>query len=245
MKDTRAILFDWGGTLIDRLKPKNNGLEYYGKMLDILESKEDPNEFRLKIKERYKVYKNWGLEYALEAPEEVILCKWLLPEYPVHLILKHTNDLTVLFSNAMGPRVLKNGVEETLIQLEKSGYKLGVISNNPSRTIVPDEIKHFGLDRYFRCKIVSALEGIRKPDIRMFLKASYMLGERPEHCVYIGDQPNRDVLGAKTSGYSGVVIIQSDVTSSLEGLEGLMKPDHVICEIKELAAIFPDRSGNR
>jgi putative hydrolase of the HAD superfamily len=57
-----------------------------------------------------------------------------------------------------------------------------------------------GLDPFFKFKILSSRLGFKKPDVRLFDIAMRELMARPEESVYIGDNPQKDLIGAKRAG---------------------------------------------
>ena len=48
--------------------------------------------------------------------------------------------------------------------------------------------------------------GAPKPDPRAFLAACAGLGEPPDAVLYVGDEPETDVLGARSAGLSAVLL---------------------------------------
>ena len=79
--------------------------------------------------------------------------------------------------------------------------KLGIISNGGSDTQRRKWIAA-GLHQvipYGRV-VVSAEVGVAKPDRRIFLMASQILGEAPGDCLYLGDHERNDLRGATAAG---------------------------------------------
>jgi putative hydrolase of the HAD superfamily len=60
--------------------------------------------------------------------------------------------------------------------------------------------------RPFSSVIVSAREGIEKPDPELFLKAAERLSLSPAQIVHIGDEVEKDLQGAKQAGLKPVLI---------------------------------------
>lgn len=58
----------------------------------------------------------------------------------------------------------------------------------------------FGLDRYFRSVIESAVVGVRKPDPEIFRMGVRVLGLQPEEVLVIGDSYKKDILPAESIG---------------------------------------------
>jgi putative hydrolase of the HAD superfamily len=57
-----------------------------------------------------------------------------------------------------------------------------------------------GLDRFFNLRILSSRFGFKKPDVRLFTTAMGKFGVMPEESLYIGDNLQKDLLGAKRAG---------------------------------------------
>ena len=87
----------------------------------------------------------------------------------------------------------------TLTALREKGYRLGVITNgsafNQSR-----KMDHTGLRPYMDLVVLAGEEGIQKPDPRVFQMAAARLGVPAECCVFVGDNPDNDLQGAKNAG---------------------------------------------
>jgi len=92
---------------------------------------------------------------------------------------------------------------ETLLQLRKRGYKLGLISNTHWRFLenVRDEIS-----KYFHVITLSYEHGYAKPHPSIFLATLKKLGVSASRCLHVGDDPIADVQGANGVGMKTVFI---------------------------------------
>ena len=90
-------------------------------------------------------------------------------------------------------------VNKTLLALSKSGIKLGVVSDAPSREAWM-RIYYLNLHHYFDVVITYDDSGERKPSPKPFQLALNGMGLRPEETIMIGDWPERDVVGAQQIG---------------------------------------------
>ena len=90
-------------------------------------------------------------------------------------------------------------VNKTLMALTKSGIKLGVVSDAPSREAWM-RIYYLNLYHYFDVVITYDDSGERKPSPVPFQLALDGMGLRPEETIMIGDWPERDVVGAQQIG---------------------------------------------
>ena len=90
------------------------------------------------------------------------------------------------------------GAEE-LVKTASRRFKTGVISNS-----MPDvqyqKIKTLGMQDYFSCIVLATEIGLKKPDPRIFLHTAKQLQLPPGKCLYIGDNYENDIVGAKGAG---------------------------------------------
>ncbi|NOV02217.1 HAD family hydrolase [Paenibacillus planticolens] len=75
--------------------------------------------------------------------------------------------------------------------------------------------------------LVSEIEGLRKPDPEIFLRALNNLGVQPNEAAYIGDHPENDVGASRRVGMKG--IWKKDAY-----FEGDFERDHTIGDLIEL-----------
>lgn len=91
-----------------------------------------------------------------------------------------------------------------LDDLAAQGFLLGVVSNSNGK--VGDLLRGARLADRFGVVVDSGIEGIEKPDPRLFLRAAERLGVAPGECAYIGDLFAVDVEGARRAGMHGVLL---------------------------------------
>jgi putative hydrolase of the HAD superfamily len=93
---------------------------------------------------------------------------------------------------------VRERTDETLGELRRRGYRLGVVSNADGRVeALLDEV---GLRPHFDVVVDSHVEGIEKPDPRIFHLACARMGVDPAESVYVGDIYEIDVVGARGAG---------------------------------------------
>lgn len=90
-------------------------------------------------------------------------------------------------------------VNKTLMSLAKSGIKLGVVSDAPSREAWM-RIYYLNLYHFFDVVITFDDTGERKPSEKPFRMCLDKLNLNPNETIMIGDWPDRDVVGAKKIG---------------------------------------------
>ena len=95
-------------------------------------------------------------------------------------------------------------VPGVLTALRRRGCRLGAVSN--SNGSVQRKLTELGLAREFEVVLDSAVEGIEKPDPRLFLRALARMRVRPEHAYYVGDIYHVDVVGARAAGIQPILL---------------------------------------
>jgi putative hydrolase of the HAD superfamily len=94
--------------------------------------------------------------------------------------------------------VLYDDAEYTL-QALRTRFKLGLVTNGPSRTQRP-KIEQFRLIEYLDLLIVSEEVGVAKPDPAIFQLALEQLGVQAHEALFVGDSPEFDLCGAAAAG---------------------------------------------
>lgn len=111
--------------------------------------------------------------------------------------------LTFWFSEFPLFTTLMDGAIEILTYLKLKEMRLGVITNG-KMSVQRAKIEQIGLKDYFEVIIVSEEVGIKKPDKRIFELVANKLKINPQKCLFVGDQPLNDVVGAQQAGMKGV-----------------------------------------
>jgi|GEM_PF-383742 len=207
-----GVLFDFDGTLIDSFtcRPlahvkvakvltnfeRKQGLDVSeGAMVSILSSLED--EMTAKCVYDRKVWfseaikRHCGLSIALPKNilTEAVICYW-------ETIISHS--------------FLYPGVQELLVYL-KGTVLLGIVSDTDGYAGMKyRRINESGIQNFFDAKIVSGENANElKPSKQPFIKICQLLDVLPVNCVYIGDNPDVDIIGAKELGMKTIIIKNS------------------------------------
>ncbi len=123
-----------------------------------------------------------------------------------------------------------------LTELKQRGYKLGLITNAFQPMWMRDvELEQDGLIDYFDARITSGDTGFMKPDPAIFWRMMGLLDTTPDKAMYVGDTPNRDVLGANRSGMTSVFIDPPHLDKVAATSEE--DPDYTITSLTELLAL--------
>ncbi len=237
--EIEAIFLDVGNTLRILTPNEEHQSRARRRIVELLDTNEDPDEFIQKVDERYKVYRKWAFANMKEAPEPELWTRWLAPEFPAEKVAALGQELTYQYRQSMGLRVMVENGREVVAELHRRGYTLGLISNVITSKEIPDWLEADNLAGYFKSVVLSSVMGIRKPDPEIYYAAARRAGTEPAKCVYVGDNLQRDVTGTRNAGFGMVVIMISPEELAEESITKENQPDAIIYEFKELLQLFP------
>ena len=165
-----ALLFDWDGTLVDSAQL---GLSAFRKSFAMLGI-----EFHQQTYE--KTYSpNWYSMYeAMDIPKE----KW---DRADELWMLHYGEQTA---------TLVEGAKESLFELQRKGYRLGVVSSG-SDSRVGREMQQLGLASAFEVVVCSEHMVKKKPHPEGLETAMQRLKVSAVDCCYVGDSPEDIQMG--------------------------------------------------
>ncbi len=215
--DIEAIFFDMNGTLRMRQKSETSQPAARRRILELLGKAEAPEAFWEKLDRRKKAYSQWAQENLLQLSEADVWSTWILPEFPRRFIEGVATELTLAWSERRGCPVPNAGAEGALIELNRRGYHLGIISNSLSTVDIPRSLDVYGWKDYFEVVILSSTLGRRKPAPEPFLEAARQTGVDVSHCAYLGNRIEKDIGGCKQAGFAvGIILDPSNNVPPLE-----------------------------
>lgn len=234
-----TIFLDVGNTLRIVIEDKEFQENAIQTLLNLTETTEPREQFVEKLEQRFKTYRKQAKIDLLEASEKELWTLHMLPDYPADKIGPLAGKLTRAWRDHDGRRVPRPDVNDVVHELYRRGYKLGIIANTITETEIPDWMAEEGLTDSFATVILSSKMGIRKPNPEIYLEACRRTGSDPSRSAYVGDNPIRDILGARNAGFGRVIIIIEPDTLKKEPPDENIKPDHFIKECSDLLDIFP------
>lgn len=233
----KGIIFDYGGTL-------DTGGDHWSEIIwsayEASGIAVDKAEFR---------------EAYVYAERELARVRHILPEHNFldMLRIKMRIELQWLSENGFfAPAEIDAKSEETAQYCYKSArasvekavpvlealsqkYPLVLVSNFYGN--VESVLDDFGIRKYFRKIIESAVVGVRKPDPKIFELGVEALGLKPEETLVIGDSYKKDIVPAESIGCKVLwlkgkgwtaeedAVMHPDIISSLDDALGyLLKP---------------------
>jgi len=234
-----AIFLDVGNTLRIVVPDEEFQAQARNNLMTLIGAKGPETEFFDVLETRWKAYRKWSFENLTEASEKELWTVWLLPDFPADLVAPQSGRLTRLWRDRDGRREPRQDVSRTVIELSQRGYLLGILANTITETEIPDWLEADGLPQYFKTVVLSSKVRYRKPGAEIYLEAARQIGVEPGRCVYVGDNPIRDVEGARLAGFGMVIILPDPAKKREEVPVGVSKPDYIIHSLSELLSIFP------
>lgn len=218
LKSIKAVLFDLDGTLVDTFEA------FHIMVNDILGKYDMPKRSffenaRLVGKTSRAIVeiiaKETGLNISLKELSEIMVGEWIHTYMPRYGKLYH---------DAL----------DTLRELRRRGYLLGVVSNT-SREELPNYLNSFKIEDFFNVTVSAGDAEKPKPSPEPVLKAVEMLNVKPEEAVMVGDRPE-DIESGRVAGTYTIAVLRSiRPRAELE----VAKPDLIVDGLSEILLILP------
>lgn len=235
MKDIRALIFDFGGTL------DGNGIHWLERAYQFIHERHpEITREAFDVADKATITEfflgdtshEWSYQDGSMLPIGAVAS-----EYAARCSLRETADaIAVGIYKRLGlSEQMKDeyvdwfcaGAAEHLesnrrwLETLHGSYKLAVISNNFGNT--RGWCDEYGLSPLLEAIIDSTVLGIAKPDARIFEAALSELGVVPAHAIYVGDSYAADMVGGKNAGLW---------TAWLVGAQTKTRPDSSMVDVQ-------------
>ncbi len=219
----KAVLFDLDNTLIDFMKMKSMSCEAaIAAMID----GGLPLDKARAYKQLFQLYGVYGIEY------QKIFQQFL--RKTIGRI-----DYKILSNAITAYRKVQTGflepyphVRSTLIKLKEKGVKLGIVSDAPKLKAWL-RLSEMSLTDFFDVVVTLGDTKKLKPHKMPFKAALKELKLAPEEILFVGDNPERDIKGAKQLGMKTALAKYGQIFKS-KGIES----DYELNDIKDLLGII-------
>jgi HAD superfamily hydrolase (TIGR01509 family) len=201
---TRAVLFDWDGTLLNSYEAD---LRAYLSMFHALGINWTERELALHYSP------NWLRVYrAAKLPRS----KWI-----------EADGLWTRAYKLENPPLLPDA--RRIVRLLARKFDLGIVTSG-NRPRVRRQLRQLELARYFSACVCSEDAAKRKPHPAPLLLALQRLRRAPEHCVYVGDTAE-DIEMARRAGVRAIGVLGPFPTAARLRAA---KPDVLLNSVREL-----------
>jgi putative hydrolase of the HAD superfamily len=253
----KGIFFDYGGVIEDLMINEDTVRKGISAIQGILERRGvviKTGALAKMVKSGHEAYEKWyGKNGYRELPNGEIWSAFLLKEICAgaggadtpasgcdgestkSLISAIGEELGSVYEYYLFKRRVARDLKSVLMTLFYSGFVLSVVSNTMSSTLIPERLKKFGIDSFFRAVVLSVDLGVRKPDPGIFYAALARTGLGADRCMYVGDTLSRDIEGSKAAGFRSSVLMTSGITKMKDrDFRSGTEPDHRISTLSEL-----------
>ena len=178
----------------------------------------DVDAERSRLKQAHEaLYERMEHELGLRFSYYQLLLR-LVEEFGWPLSPEQTAIVTVAYAGPRYRHWVFADTHELLAQLDDAGIHLGLIANTAwPGFAMRTALTGVGLARYFDTMVISCDEGVAKPDQAIFRVARRRAGlTDTARVLYVGDDIEKDIRGAKNVGWDAALRRSSAPTS--EGL---------------------------
>lgn len=198
-----------------------------------------PEEFRHRVQKTA----SWNPSFKEQGYSTFMLqIRTLTQKYNIELTKEEINSLADRLISIWYEDMYLDPDATSVLRTLRENQKLGIISNWNHPPSLYVTLRKYGLAKYFDITIISDEVGFRKPDPRIFYKASETLSIQPSEAVYVGDDPV-DVEGSLAAGFHPVVIRRGgagywDMSLEKKFNDELLGKAVVVKSLKELLGLF-------
>jgi len=184
MKSIEAVIFDWGGVLIDN--PAQAMAYYCAAALDV------------DIEQYLRAFRKYDDDFITGKINEDRF--WLKVCYELGKEKPQVPSLwTLAFEAAYNQR---EDMFNLAVILRENGYLAAVLSNTEPPAAKLFYKNHY--DKIFDAAIFSCNEGVKKPQLKIYDITASKLSVLPANCVFIDDDP-QNIDGAKKAGMNAIL----------------------------------------
>jgi HAD superfamily hydrolase (TIGR01549 family) len=238
-----VILFDLGSTLIyfnaDFAQVLAAGYADCYSTLDANGIKLEREAFLARFQAQMEAYRRERemefIEYTTQYILRLTLAEFGYPEVD-ETLLRQAVD--AIYGVTQQYWETEHDTQATLQELQKDGYRLGLISNAGDGPDVQALVDQVGLRPYFDVILVSADLGIRKPNPRIFQHALEHWGIVPQRAAMVGDTLGADILGAHNAGLFSIWITRRADSPGNHEYAETIQPDARVATLQELPALL-------
>lgn len=242
-QDVKVVGFDYGNTLV--FDPFEDILDR--RLVNFVSSIVKKSESKVRkefVQARKVINYPHATQFSLEEPIVWYALEKLgvKPSERTFLALDVIKVYRTEYKKMLKSYKWKKEIVDTLTYLKKKGKKLGIISNGRIIDLY-SVLEWLGIRKYFDFTITSEEAGIEKPDKRIFLMMLKFFKQKPEKCVFVGDDACRDIptpkkLGMKTILFKPPRKYAKTMPWRRYDMKMKVKPDLVIKKLTELKKIF-------
>lgn len=240
----RAVLFDYGGTLVHMERPwREVKVEAIRSEYKALQR----SGLSLAYEDYHKLNDSTFIRYTeMEAAEDRDipditkyreLIDGLFPTRPETWRAKVAATANRTFWATVTENLtLRDDVRSSLESLRSMGVRMSVVSNHHNAESLSAHLKSLQISKYFSHVLASSQMQFRKPDPRILRKSLSLLKTGRNEAVFVGDSREFDVAGAKRAGMRSILIVPGESDDGSPNPTG-PEPDFIVHSLTEVPKI--------
>ncbi|MET3635361.1 HAD family hydrolase [Curtobacterium oceanosedimentum] len=229
--DVRAVVFDLDGTLFDHAGAAARAVDDFLGELGVGPSDALRDAWAEAEERHFERWRRGEVDFAEQRRArlvEVLPLAGLRPRHDPYELDALFGRYLVAYRAAWRPFA---GSAALLQEIRDSGRAIAVLTNGTEEQ-QRDKLVTTGLGDLVDVVCTSEGIGVAKPDRRAFERVADDLGVPTEACLMVGDDPERDVAGARAAGMRAVLVdpardggaaVRSSVLSVLRGESGTVR----------------------
>lgn len=231
-----SILFDVDDTLYDQQQPFRQAIMTY--FPEVQGQHMTPLYLRFRVHSDEQFGKVLANEWSLDHFRHYRLSSALTDLGYASVSLPQSQRFQHLYEQQLDAITLHPAVKDTLDHLATLPIKLGIITNGPTAH-QQKKLDQLQLTNWIdpAHMMISQATGYQKPELEIFQLAACSFDLHPETTLYIGDNFDNDVFGAKRAGWQAIWLNHRKRTAP-QGLTSL--PDRTIDCFEDLPAAITD-----
>lgn len=219
----KTVLFDLDNTLTDFMRMKEQSCD--AAIRAMIDAGLDIDEEKAK-KKIYELFAEHGME------DPLIFQRFLektIGEIDYRIL---SNAITAYRRAQIGLLCPYPKTRTTLVKLKEMGLKLGIVSDAP-RLKAWLRLSEMNIAEFFDFVIALEDTGKLKPNKMPFEAAARKAGCMADEILFVGDNPERDILGAKNAGMKAALACYGQVVKNCDA-----KADYSLKEISDIIAVI-------
>lgn len=205
MTDVRAVGFDLDGTLFDHLGSACAGVDRFVGALGVPPSAEVRDAWFEAEDAQFERWRAGEITFQEQRRERL---RSVLPQFGIEAP-RGREEADALFGRYLEEyrrawRPFDDSVD-VIVALRAAGLRVGILTNGAQEQQL-EKLRSIGTLDSVDIVCTSEEIGVQKPDPRAFRTLAHRLGVAAGECLFVGDNPEHDVEGARRAGMGAVLV---------------------------------------
>jgi len=240
----RAVLFDYGGTLVRPKKPwEETSAEPLRSVYTLLHGYDPKISFQAFLELDESIFQKYSKLEADENRDIPDIVKYeeivdrLFPNRSRAWRERVARKANRVWWDTLTPNwVIRKNARKTLAELRSMKLQLAIVSDHHNHDALTRHLSRLGISSNFSHVFSSTQMGVRKPDRRIFARCLSLMKIRRQEAIFVGDSLEYDVEGGRRASIRTILIV--DETPDNQGYQdaGTMA-DFTIHDLREIPRI--------